>query len=161
MLKEEFKTQIKPLVDSMQEVAFTCPILTAKEIDAEMAGGKFNRRIGLTPMWFISITLSISPTDDDTSHFWHCSVAFINNQNGKPMPAWAWSAKYNGIATDLIRHFLREVGDDDIEGHIDLKTKKIARHGYKQLSEFEIEHVQESAEIREKGLPEERLPEAA
>jgi hypothetical protein len=142
MLTDEFKKHIAPLIESQQETAFSDPIKTASEIESALSSGRFNKTVNVARHWMLSVTLTVSPSDDDSEYFWHCSVAYINRQSGKPLPTWAYTAKDTAVSTAVIREYLGDVGEPGGRG-INFKTVKIARHGYKHLNEFEKEHVEE------------------
>lgn len=147
MLNPKFRKHLEPIFDQMQEIAFENPILKSGQMGEAILTGKFNQIISISNLQFLSVCVTVSPTDDDKTHFWAASVSFVLKHSGKPKTCFLWTAREKAVAEEVLKLALKEVGLDAEKGTIKLFTKKVAMHAHKDLSAFERETIQEMRQV--------------
>lgn len=151
-LKDATEKALRFYFNQMQETAFANPILKSEGIQSAILTGKFSKAFKFTEHWLISICLTVSPTDDNSSHFWATSLALTSISSGKPKSRFLWTGKEIKIAKDVLKLALEDVGlvNEGETNSITFHGYRVALHAHKNLSDFERSEILKQGVINAK-----------
>lgn len=130
--KRDINADIRKIAEGIQKYALENPYLTIKSMDNIAIENTTQIQVGNRR--FYCIILTVSPDDEETGYFWHCSISIGFSYGSKSIKKMLWTDKNKKIAKKLIEDFLTNVG----YGSITYKGFNLALHGTKELNSKEL-----------------------
>jgi hypothetical protein len=137
---------IRQVSAAMRAAALAAPTFTHHENERAVMSGKFSAYLPLTSGFGIYAVFTISPSNDETEIFWHCSMSLVNPRSHRAKTFQLWTKRERQMVKNLLRKFLDGAGNKTDEHFLQTKT---ALHLSRGLTGAELE---QAAENRQKFL---------